>query len=307
MTDPHEPLAGRRILLAGLGDLGVGFAERLLAAGAEITGVRRGPEAPPGVRLERLDLRDRRALERLPTDFDAAVLCVTPASYDEAGYRAGYLDVATAFAERFAGAPLRSVVWIGSTAVYGADPAAADAPMIVDDAPTEPDGFRGRVLLEAEAALSDAGLPLTALRLSGIYGPGRLAVLRRVLAGRGVPAEPVHWTNRLHRDDAVGIVEFLLRRGFAGEALPRAVLGTDPEPSTRREVFDWLAERLGVALREEAPSPADRAPSRRLYPQRLLDLGYRFRHPDFRSGFEAVIAELEASGELAGLRNPADA
>jgi nucleoside-diphosphate-sugar epimerase len=305
MTEATEPFAGRRILLAGLGDLGSGLAEQLMAAGARVTGVRRGPRAPRGVDLERMDLADRAALARLPDDFDAAVLCVTPASHDEAGYRAGYLEVAEAFAARFAGASLRAVLWVGSTAVYG--PSSPDAAPVSDDAPTEPEGFRGRILLAAEAALRDAGLPVTAVRLSGIYGPGREALLRRVLAGRGAPSAPVHWTNRIHRDDAVGVLEFLLRRALLGEALPEAVLATDPNPSPRHEILEWLAARLGVRLAAGEAERADRAPSRRLYPERLLGLGYRFRHADFRSGFEALVADLESTGELAASRKLSDA
>lgn len=297
MTETTEQLRGRRVLLVGLGDLGAEIARSLIGAGARVTGVRRGEEAPDGVTLARMDARDPAALAALPEDVDAAVLCVTPSAPGEAGYRESYLAVAEAFAERFRGAPIGRVLWVSSTAVYGQ----GGGVEIDDGAATEPESFRGRVMLESEAALA-AALPTTALRLSGIYGPGRLALLRRVLEGRGAPAEPVHWTNRIHRDDAAAAVLFLIARSCAGETVPERVLVTDPTPTPRHQVLAWLAERLDVHLDTDGDGGPDRAPSRRMIPRRLLDLGYRFAHPDYRSGFEAVIRAMERSGELDALR-----
>jgi nucleoside-diphosphate-sugar epimerase len=297
MTSTTEQLADRRILLVGLGDLGAEIARRALTAGARVTGVRRGAAAPAGVALRSLDARDPAALAALPDAFDAAVLCVTPSAPGEAGYRDSYLAVARSFADRYRDGSIGRMFWISSSAVFGQGEGAE----IDDDAVTEPGSFRGRVMLEAEAALAE-GMPTTSLRLSGIYGPGRLALLRRVLEGRGAPAEPLHWTNRIHRDDAAAAVTFLLARSCVGDAVPERVLVTDPTPTPRHQVLAWLAERLGVRLEHEADGGPDRAPSRRMIPRRLLDLGYRFLHPDYRSGFEAIITAMESSGALDALR-----
>lgn len=297
MTSILEQLADRRVLLVGVGDLGAEIARRLVAAGARVTGVRRGATVPEGVMLRALDARDPAALATLPDVFDAAVLCVTPSAPGEDGYRDSYLAVARSFAERFGAGAIGRVFWVSSSAVF----AQGDGAELDDDAVTAPQSFRGRVLLEAEAALAEA-LPTTALRLSGIYGPGRLALLRRVLDGRGAAPDPPHWTNRIHRDDAAAATVFLLARSCAGDAVPARVLVTDPTPTPRHLVLAWLAERLGVRLGTEGDGGADRAPSRRLIPRHLLDLGYRFLHPDYRSGFEAVIGAMEASGELDALR-----
>ena len=50
------------ILIAGLGDLGRGLAENLLAAGHRVSGIRRGSDAPSGVDLYSQDLLDGRPL-----------------------------------------------------------------------------------------------------------------------------------------------------------------------------------------------------------------------------------------------------
>jgi nucleoside-diphosphate-sugar epimerase len=83
-------------------------------------------------------------------------------------------------------------------------------------------------LLEGEAALRDlAGDRASVLRLGGIYGPGRLRLISEVRAGVGCPREPVRFTNRIHRDDAAAILQFLLEKRAAGQALAPCYLGVD--------------------------------------------------------------------------------
>ena len=42
------------------------------------------------------------------------------------------------------------------------------------------------------------------LRLGGIYGAGRNYMLRKLMRGRMPMPGQTHYTNRIHRDDAVG-------------------------------------------------------------------------------------------------------
>jgi nucleoside-diphosphate-sugar epimerase len=282
----------------GLGDLGGRVAARLAERGARVTGARRGAGGPPGVATVRADVTDPAALEAIPADPELLVLCLTPDRYDEAGYRRTFVAGARNVARRFARAPLAGAVLVSSTAVYGQG---EDA--VIDDAtPAAGGSWRGAVLREAEAAFDALPGPTTALRLSGLYGPGRTALLERVLRGRGAPREPVHWTNRIHRDDAAEAVAHLLARAPADQSLPGRVIGSDPAPAPRHEVLVWLAERLGVSLEEASGAGDERAPSRRILPRFLEETGFRWRHPDYRSGFEEVVAELERDGGLETLR-----
>ena len=88
----------RDFLLVGLGDLGTGLAEALMERGARVTGLRRGTDAPAGVRVVRADASDPQALRDVQGAFDAGRDLRTPPGIDEAGYRAGYLAVAKACA-----------------------------------------------------------------------------------------------------------------------------------------------------------------------------------------------------------------
>ena len=80
-----------------------------------------------------------------------------------------------------------------------------------------PRAFNGRVLLEAERRLA----PLqggSVLRLSGIYGPGRDAMLRRA---RAAAAPEARWSNRIHVDDAAAALSHLLDHAVLAAVLPR--------------------------------------------------------------------------------------
>lgn len=297
MNDPD--LTGTRVVVVGLGDIGGTLAASLVARGAAVTGVRRGAAAPAGVELVRADAADPAALAGLPDGFDSAVLCLTPDDYDEAGYRRGYLAPASALAERWRERPPQQILWVSSTAVYGS----ACGESVDDATQPAPDNFRGSVMLEAEAALRATGAAVTAVRFSGLYGPGRTALIRRALEGRGAAAAPPHYTNRIHRDDAVAVLAFLIERCRSGVQLPPSVIGSDPAPAPRHEVLAWLAAQLDVTPTPEEGGGPDRAPSRRLLPTALQKLGYRWRHADYRSGFAEVLEQMRASGELAALRN----
>ena len=70
------------ILIAGLGDLGTGLAEQLLADGYRVSAIRRGSRCPAGVALYSQDLLEGAAL--LPPDpVDLVVIIMTPSEYSE--------------------------------------------------------------------------------------------------------------------------------------------------------------------------------------------------------------------------------
>ena len=78
------------ILIAGLGDLGAGLAEQLIAHGHRISAIRRGAQAPAGVELYSQDLTEGAAM--LPPDpVDLLVIIMTPSEYSEEGYLQAYV------------------------------------------------------------------------------------------------------------------------------------------------------------------------------------------------------------------------
>ena len=88
---------------------------------------------------------------------------------------------------------LQRIVFVSSSAVYGEHRGG----WVDEDTPPAPQGFNGRILLEAEALLAARPESATALRLAGLYGPGpadRSAAARG--PGRRARRAP-HWANRI--------------------------------------------------------------------------------------------------------------
>ena len=280
-------MTSRRVLIAGCGDLGTALGLRLRAAGWQVSGLRRHPEAlPAGIQPIAADLGEATSLGVLRGQrFDHVVLAGAPGGFDEAAYRRVYVEGVRNILAALEGEP--GVLMVGSTGVYHQE----DGSWVDEDSPTEPRGFSGRALLEGEAALRDlAGDRASVLRLGGIYGPGRLRLISEVRAGVGCPPEPVRFTNRIHRDDAAGILQFLLERQAAGEQLQACYLGVDCAPAPMWEVRHWLAEQLGVSLDDSRPLSDARGGNKRCSNRRLLAAGYRFTYPDYRAGYGALLA-----------------
>lgn len=270
---------GRRILLAGCGDLGMRLARRLTARGDTVFGLRRRVDAlAAGIVPVEADLNDPASLGALPQALDAVVCTMTPASRDEAGYRRAYLDAPRNLWMALGESRLRWV-FASSTAVYGGDFGAR----VDDDSIEAPEQFNGQVLLEAERALAATVVDLKVLRFTGIYGPGRLMMLGR--AQTATTAEP-RWTNRIHAEDAAAAMEFALDH----PELPATCIASDGSPALEIEVLGWLAARQGRPAPSCRPGP-DRG--RRILPERLLAAGFVPTFPDFRTGYSSLLQDAE--------------
>ncbi len=271
--------------MAGLGDVGGRAAARLVGRGHEVTGVRRSETpGPDGVAMVAGDLTDERLVTRLPGPFDRVLITVSADGRDPALYRAAYVEGPTTLLAGLArrGDPIDRVVFTSSSAVYGQ----RDGEWVAEDSPTDPSSSTGQVLVEAERAIADGPYPATALRLTGIYGPGRTRLVDRVRDGRAVVGSTPAWTNRIHAADAAAACVRLLELGADA---PDVVIGTDDEPADRATVYGWLAEQLGV------PGPHvddERAPARgskRCRNDLLRSLGWAPTHPSFREGYADLL------------------
>lgn len=275
-----------KVLIAGCGDVGNALAARLLTEGCEVWGVRRRVEAlGDGVQPWRIDLSEPSGFGSPPAAFDYLFYTASADRREEDHYRSVYVDglrdLLTAL--RGAGCPLRRIFFTSSTAVYGQ----SAGEWVDESSATEPLHFNGRVLLEAEAIVREAPEIGINLRLSGIYGPGRTRLVRKVW-NREASANG-SWTNRIHVEDCAGALQHLMR--LEG---PKALyLGSDDEPATTVDVVTWLSSELGLAAPPEPET--ENQPVRlnkRCRNARLRDSGYRFEQPTFREGYRPIVREF---------------
>ena len=91
-------------------------------------------------------------------------------------------------------------------------------------------------MLEAEQVALNSGIPASIVRLTGIYGPGREWLLTQVRQGYRVAIDPPLYGNRIHADDAAGLLAFLLRHIEQGGPLEKksTSVSTMPQRPWRR-------------------------------------------------------------------------
>lgn len=287
------------VVIVGLGQLGSDVAERLVARGENVVGVKRSapqadsprladasaPDPDEGhLTLQLLDITT--ASPALPADTSAIVVSLAPRARSVEAYDALYRDgvghLLTAVAALAGTAP--RILFVSSTAVWSEDA----GEQLDDTTPAAPATGTARALLAAEEAVQAASPETSIVRFGGLYGPTSTMFVDQVRDGR--VTRPSGWTNRIHRDDAASVIVHLLDLPTA--SLPPVVAGIDEEPALLSTVADFLADRLGVApphLDDAGRAPAERDRGKRITAAALRSTGFTYRYPTFREGYAAQL------------------
>lgn len=278
------------VLIAGCGDVGSRLAEQMLAKGWQVYGLRRNiSRLPVGVIGIAGDLFSEDCPQTWPVGaVDYLVYCAAATDHDEAGYRAAYVEGlrhVLGWLEDYGQVPER-LLFVSSSSVYEQK----DGSWIDETSPAQPSAYSGRIMREAEQVALDSGIPASVVRLTGIYGPGREWLLTQVRRGYRVAVDPPLYGNRIHADDAAGLLAFLLNADRQGIALQDCYIGVDDAPAPLAEVVAWLREYLGVTDWAEDAS-VRRTGSKRCSNARIKALGWQPRYPSFREGYAAILAD----------------
>ena len=276
------------VVIAGCGDVGSRLASQLLTAGWEVHGLRRNvSRLPEGVIGIAGDLFKKDCPDTWPIGgVDYLVYCAAATDHDEAGYRKAYVEGLQHVLEWLDdyGQQPKQLVFVSSSSVYGQQ----NGEWVDETSPTQALGYSGQVMLEAEQVAFDSGIPATTVRLTGIYGPGREWLLSQVRQGYRVAVEPPLYGNRIHVDDAAGLLAFLLQHVEQGGSLDKVYIGVDDAPAPLAEVVGWLREYLGVTEWAEDAS-VRRAGSKQCSNARAKALGWTPTYPSYREGYAAIL------------------
>lgn len=279
------------ILIVGCGDIGSRLALELLAAGHRVTGLRRRP-AIAGSPFPMLvaDLSQPETLAVVTDGFDAVVFIVAPDGRDSASYRALYDEGLGHLLAHFArqGCQPRWLM-VSSTSVYGQQ----DGKWVDESSSAASDSPTARWLVAAEQRLWRDNAAHCVVRFAGIYGPGRDWLLRRSASGEPVQQQPIHYTNRIHVEDCVGILLFVLKKQLLGELEHSCYLACDDDPAPLWEVINWLALQNHYASPPPLILANDAPQNKRCCNARLKAAGYRFRYPSYRDGYRVMLAARE--------------
>ena len=278
------------VLIAGCGDIGSRLATQLLNKGWQVYGLRRSIERlPAGVKGIAGDLFSEQCPAQWPTgQIDYVVYSAAATDHDEAGYQAAYVDGLThtlAWLKQNGQQPKR-LLFVSSSGVYGQK----NGEWVDEMSPAQATSYSGRIMLEAERVALKSGIPASTVRLTGIYGPGREWMLGQVRKGYRVAVDPPLYGNRIHADDAAGLLAFLLDADLQGMTLDDCYIGVDNDPAPLAEVVGWLRERLGVTTWAEEAS-VRRAGSKRCSNARAKALGWEPRYPSYREGYGEILSK----------------
>ena len=278
---------GKTVLLAGCGDIGLALGKLLGQQGYEVTGLKRTRLADPPFAMIYGDLLDPQSLSELAPRYDFIVYTATPGSMTPEAYEDAYVKGLNNLMHATE-APAQRLILVSSTGVY--HQSAGD--VVDEDSPTEPQRFSGKALLKSEQLAQQTWPGTVAIRFAGIYGPGRLRLIRKVKSGEPVSVEPPRYTNRIFSEDCVHLLAFLMEKNLEGVALDPVYIGCDDAPVTDIEVLDFIAERMGVAkLPRQNSEGGPVNQNKRCSNARIKALGYRFIYPSYREGYERILQE----------------
>lgn len=280
-----------KVLIVGCGDLGAALAQRLNQEGFSVIGLRRHLPAHPTFTYVQADVAQPDSLKILQDiNPEIVVYCVAANAQTDESYRTHYVEglrhVLDAL-KKVTG--LKHIFFVSSTRVYG-----QNAGEFLDEATTPlPADFGGQRLLEAEqlllnAAQTQSNWKATILRLTGIYGPGRIYMLRLAASPSEWPNHNV-WTNRIHRVDAAAFIAHLIHMQVNGKSIEDCYVVTDSACVTQYEVLQWLADQTGNLVQQQAPEITG---GKRMLNHRMLSTGFALKYPDYKAGYAALLQSL---------------
>ncbi len=282
----------KRFMIIGAGFSGRAFARLMKGRAVWLGGTTRSPEKAASLRelgVEPFLFNGEEISPELSAALKSVTHLIASIAPDECG---------DPFLRSVAGQLARAMPaleWTGylsTVGIYGNH----DGAWVDEETAPKPVSRRSvqRVLAEEawQEAATAAGLPLAILRLSGIYGPGRNALvnLERGTARRLV--KPGQVFNRIHVADIARALEFLGERKTAG-----IFNVSDNEPSPPQDVVEFAAGLMGVEAPPEMPfEEADLSAmaksfygeNKRVSNARISGLGFRFENPDYRTAFSRM-------------------
>jgi len=206
--------------------------------------------------------------------------------------------VLAAFGEALAQARrLRSIVYLSTVGVYGD----RGGGWVDEDTAAQPDSERARERLAAENAWQKfgqrSGVAVAILRLAGIYGPERNALVQIARGDARRIVKPGQVFNRIHVADIAQAIDAAFARAAAG-----VFNVADDEPSPPADPLVFAAQLLGrdpppeIPFAEAAPSMSPMALSfwedcRRVNNDKLKrELDVTLLYPTYREGLRALFA-----------------
>jgi len=231
----------KRIIIAGCGYIGTRVARICKETVAEVTCLVRSPGHQAALEAEGFTVRscsfdDPAGIPVLDAAGCIVYYFVPPPGGGSADSRARHFCTAIS-----GSAPPARIIYMSATSVYSETGGAT----VTEESPAEPHSAMGKRRLDAEQAFLEYGRangsPVIILRVSGIYGPGRLPLMQ-ISQGQPLLNEAESGpSNRIHADDLAAVCLAAADRGEGGEIFNVS----DGHPASMTSYFDACADLLG--------------------------------------------------------------
>jgi len=270
------------ILIVGTGFAGGTIARYFVQKKQKVYGLVQSAERAEALQGEGIipcvaDLTRPESLEEIPRAH-FVVLSPAPRDREQSSYEHLYLDGIGHFLKAYRRHPKpHLIVYLSSSGVW----AERGGDWVDEEVVPDPQNTRGRILLEAERQVLKSAYPSVIFRLAGIYGPGRNRIAK-VRQG-DIPEGDDRYMNMIHVEDIAGAMPVLFNRSKAGSVYA----GVDDEPVRQSEFFGWLTSKLGVKS-PDSQTDGQKVGGKRIRNAKLKSLGFSFKYPTFREGYEAL-------------------
>lgn len=289
----------QKIFIAGCGYIGGRVARLYRDLGADVTCMLRSSElastlSGEGFSTVTCSLDNADGIPHLDTAGSVLHYLIPPPGGGIADTRARNFIAALNRAQK----PSR-VIYVSATSVYSE----VTGGVVSEQSATEPSSAMGKRRLDAENAFlqygAATGTPVVILRVSGIYGPGRLPLMQISQGQALLKEEQSGPSNRIHADDLAAVCLAAAESAEAGEIFNVS----DGHPTSMTSYFNACADALKMPRQPQVPLDEARqvmsplmfsyvSESRVIDNSRMLKrLKVNLRYPDIQTGLASSLPD----------------
>ncbi len=285
------------LYIVGCGDIGTRVARIAAAKKITVVSLSRGNKYPEetataGIESQVCDLDTPETLSGLSLKNASLLYSAPPPG-------GGIIDTrVTNFLDSVkAGSEPGKIVYISTTSVYGD----CGDELVTEERPVNPANHTARRRCDAEESFrvwgKERSVPVVILRVSGIYGPGRIPLQRIQSREPLLDEREVGYTNRIHSDDLATICMAALEKGEDGDIFNVC----DGETSKMTDYFNAITDLMEVPRLPQVPLAEARkvmsplmfsymTESRKVSNRKMIEkLGITLKYPNMMEGLRSLL------------------
>ena len=254
------------ILFIGYGKTSRRVAKQLFEQGHQITTISRSPKTYEFAThliqdVHQLDLTHVPAI-------DWVYVLLSPSQSTIEAYQQTYVDSVVPIAKVLKNHPVKKVVVVSSTRVYGENA----GERVDDDSIMQPSDEQGRLLLKMEQLYQQAfPKQCIIIRPTGIYGTSVARMIKLAETTQSYPQ--IHWSNRIHIDDLARFLAQLIHV----EHPEKSYIVSNNQPIPLHETIQWFQRQLNLP---ELVLESEEVSGKRIYAKRMVETRFELEHKD---------------------------